>query len=454
MASIQKRNKKYAVVYTYEDDEGRKKQKWESFGSYKEAKIRKSEVENNMDKSVFIPPSAQNINDFLDLFIDLYGVKKWAPQTYESNLRLLDNYVRPIIGDIPIQKVNTLFIDKYYSDLLKTESAGNLIFHKKKNVSTGTVNQIHKLLKCAFNAALNWNLIGKNPFLSVDPPKHIYKKRQIWTSDMIIKALNNCEDPKLSLCIHLSFACSLRIGEILALQWKNVHISGEDLEKEDAHLIVDRELTRANVKALEALNYKDVYFVFLDKNPNHKYKTKMIIKKPKTESSIRKVWIPNTLARILREWKTEQDKYKDFFGGEYTDYDLVVCFEDGRNCSESVIMKGLKRLIDSCGLPPIVFHSFRHTSTTYKLKMNHGDIKATQGDTGHSQADMVTEIYSHILDEDRKVNAQKMDDTFYKNFGDGIDHISNAKKEVDIDSLVDALKQDPKLMTQLIEALK
>ena len=146
MASIQKRNKKYAVVYTYEDDEGRKKQKWESFGSYKEAKIRKSEVENNMDKSVFIPPSAQNINDFLDLFIDLYGVKKWAPQTYESNLRLLDNYVRPIIGDIPIQKVNTLFIDKYYSDLLKTESAGNLIFHKKKNVSTGTVNQIHKLL--------------------------------------------------------------------------------------------------------------------------------------------------------------------------------------------------------------------------------------------------------------------------------------------------------------------
>ena len=133
---------------------------------------------------------------------------------------------------------------------------------------------------------------------------------------------------------------------------------------------------------------------------------------------------------------------------------MVVCFEDGRNCSESVIMKGLKRLIDSCDLPPIVFHSFRHTSTTYKLKMNHGDIKATQGDTGHSQADMVTEIYSHILDEDRKVNAQKMDDTFYKNFGDGIDHISNAKKEVDIDSLVDALKQDPKLMTQLIEALK
>lgn len=86
--------------------------------------------------------------------------------------------------------------------------------------------------------------------------------------------------------------------------------------------------------------------------------------------------------------------------------------------------------------------------------MNHGDIKATQGDTGHSQADMVTEVYSHILDEDRKINAQKFDDSFYKKLGDGIDHVEKTKKKVDIDSLVDALKNDPKLMTQLIEALK
>ena len=34
------------------------------------------------------------------------------------------------------------------------------------------------------------------------------------------------------------------------------------------------------------------------------------------------------------------------------------------------------------------------------------DIKAVQGDSGHAQADMVTEVYGHILDEDRKKNAQ------------------------------------------------
>ena len=53
-----------------------------------------------------------------------------------------------------------------------------------------------------------------------------------------------------------------------------------------------------------------------------------------------------------------------------------------------------------------------------------------------------------------KINAQKFDDSFYKNLGDGIDHVEKTKKKIDIDSLVDALKNDPKLMTQLIEALK
>ncbi len=56
----------------------------------------------------------------------------------------------------------------------------------------------------------------------------------------------------------------------------------------------------------------------------------------------------------------------------------------------------------------MVFHSLRHTSVTYKLKLSGGDIKAVQDDSGHAQADMVTEVYGHILDEDRKKNARLM----------------------------------------------
>lgn len=45
MASIQKRGKKHAVVYTYTDQEGQKRQKWETFNTKTEARKRKSAVE-------------------------------------------------------------------------------------------------------------------------------------------------------------------------------------------------------------------------------------------------------------------------------------------------------------------------------------------------------------------------------------------------------------------------
>lgn len=50
-------------------------------------------------------------------------------------------------------------------------------------------------------------------------------------------------------------------------------------------------------------------------------------------------------------------------------------------------------------------------------KLNGGDIKAVQGDSGHAQASMVTEQYAHILDDDRRLNAQRFDDFFYQHHG-------------------------------------
>ena len=55
------------------------------------------------------------------------------------------------------------------------------------------------------------------------------------------------------------------------------------------------------------------------------------------------------------------------------------------------INRAFGKLIADHNFPKVVFHSLRHTSTTYKLKLSGGDIKAVQGDTGHAQATMVTE---------------------------------------------------------------
>ena len=98
----------------------------------------------------------------------------------------------------------------------------------------------------------------------------------------------------------------------------------------------------------------------------------------------------------------------------------------------------------------MVFHSLRHSSTTYKLKLNHGDLKATQGDTGHAEIDMITKVYAHILDEDRKINAQKFESAFYSNPDlRTVKPPEEPKQTVVIFMLIKQLQESPKLAAAL-----
>ena len=105
-------------------------------------------------------------------------------------------------------------------------------------------------------------------------------------------------------------------------------------------------------------------------------------------------------------------------------------------------------------LPNVVFHSLRHSSTTYKLKLNHGDLKATQGDTGHAEIDMITRVYAHILDEDRKVNAQKFESAFYANPDlREVRAPQEQQPKLDLENLLLQLQQSPELADMLANLL-
>ncbi|MEG1982079.1 MAG: site-specific integrase, partial [Clostridia bacterium] len=79
-----------------------------------------------------------------------------------------------------------------------------------------------------------------------------------------------------------------------------------------------------------------------------------------------------------------------------------------------------------------------------------GDIKATQGDTGHAESDMVTQVYAHILDEDRKVGAQKFEAAFYSN-----PDLREAKapgeqaSTLNVELLIEQLRNSPELASAL-----
>ncbi len=227
-------------------------------------------------------------------------------------------------------------------------------------------------------------------------------------------------------------------------------ISDEDIANDNAHVFIDKELARATKEAIEMLGEKDIYHIFTPLMPNTS--TRIILKKPKTDSSIRKVWLPKTVAYILREWKRAQDELREFLGNEYQDFNLVVALPNGRPCENRIIEKEFLNLKQKAGLPNVVFHSLRHSSTTYKLKLNHGDLKATQGDTGHAEIDMITKVYAHILDEDRKINAQKFESAFYAN--PDLRNVKPPQEEtpaptIDLNALIEQLQNSPELANTL-----
>ena len=145
---------------------------------------------------------------------------------------------------------------------------------------------------------------------------------------------------------------------------------------------------------------------------------------------------------------------KRVLGDEYQDYGLVVAQDNGRPWEDASVRKAFYSLQERMDLPHVTFHSLRHSSTTYKLKLNHGDLKATQGDTGHAEVDMITRIYAHILDEDRKINAQKFESSFYSNPDlRNVRAPADPQPTIDVALLIQQLQNSPELANTLAALL-
>ena len=342
-------------------------------------------------------------------------------------------------------------VDAYYTMLLDKPAvvvSGHLDTGAK--ITAHTIGRIHKLLKSAFGKAVVWEYTAVNPTIGATLPTAKAEKREVWSDDEAIAALSACKEQPLRICLYLALGCSMRLGEILGLQWTNVHIEDELVAEGAALLKVDRELHRCNnesIEALERVNRSTIIFKFPLVMPK-KATTTLVLKAPKTESSNRTIYLPNAVIEELRQVKAQQAEYKRLMGDEYHDYDLVVSQLNGRPYEIRIIDKAFNKLITENNFRPVVFHSLRHSSTSLKLKLSRGNIKAVQGDTGHAEARMVTDTYAHGFDADRKLIAHEMDTGFFSKIGTTL-----PDEGVDADMLckLKALIQSrPELLSELL----
>ncbi|WP_419012917.1 tyrosine-type recombinase/integrase [Dysosmobacter sp.] len=402
---------------------------YERFAFFEEAKLRIAEIEYEKSIGMLRPPkvlpsqqAAQRkkfitLGELMDEYVQLYGINHWGDSYLSQSRHRIEHYIKPYLGHALVQDLTTHDLDLYYNDLMQRPAIPQKGHKSAKNISPKVIEKIHGLLRSALNQAVAWGYIQVNPANHATIPEYEKGSRTVWTAAEAQCAITLCDNPILRLALLLAVGRSMRIGEILGLTWSHVEITPYSISAGNACLLIDRELKRCDKSSLADLEKRGrskVYLTFPEIKQLHPCKTVLTLKAPKTSNSIRNICLPATVAHALSDMRAQQAADREQMGDAYTDYDLVIAHEDGRPYEERQIADLLRRLIVDHDLPPVVFHSLRHYSTSLKLQLSKDNIKAVQGDTGHAQARMVTDLYVHADTEARRKLAQKVEQDFFR----------------------------------------
>ena len=417
--SVEKRGKVWRVSYRHNG-----KQYKESFDTEKQARARDAIVKMEKEAGTFEPPhellnaeaepvaygKGITIRELMERVVTEYGPSEWKPNVLAQNRNRIEYYINPMLGNETVMGLTVPRLERYYKELQKTPSVDN----PGEMVGTSVIEKIHNLLNTAFRQAQRWGYIPRNELTVVSfakYPKYYSEERTIWTPEQFQTALNACEHHGLKLWLYLAASCSARIGELLGLQWQNVQYFGDGT----ASITFRQQLQRLDKDGMANSEKYEVYYQF-DSGRNSKTVLALCGMKAKNGRAAppRTVYVGPRLASELRAEMARQQMCRAMYGSKYEDYNIVIAQEMGRPYEEHDIRKHLKKLCKDNDLPVIVPHAMRHLSVTLKLLWS-GDVKSVQADSGHKDAEMVLNKYSHALDKERKKLAFTVDEELYQN---------------------------------------
>ena len=313
-----KKGQQYEICYRCP---GYTKPIYERFPTYEAANLRIAQIEYEKSIGEFHPPKQMpiqtkraqkkfiTVSELLDEYVQVYGLNHWGDSFLSCNLHRIEHYIKPYLGNVAVKDLTTHDLDLFY-DSLQDKPAVVLKGHKKTDacVSRSVIEKTHALLRSALNQAVIWEYIPSNPALRVTLPKYQPQERTVWSASEAQRALDSCTDPVLKLCMLLALGCSMRVGEILGLTWDCVDISEDAICAGTAHVRITKELKRCQKDSLAALERRGRSTVLLT-FPGWKQtgsSTSLVLKAPKTESSVRKVFLPKTVALALAKEKDRQ----------------------------------------------------------------------------------------------------------------------------------------------------
>lgn len=293
-----------------------------------------------------------------------YKKKRLKRSTIQQYNTFITEFLK-VFKSKDIKKISFIQIQNFFDDYSKTRTFNTVKLLK---------NIVRSIFKYGFKFDFNseekmlifdkLDIIQKNKNIS-----EIIEKKEEKNKIYTLEDLNNLfsqikisEEEKFVYIFGLM--TGMRVGEILALCWQDINFN-------EGFISVNKTLAN-------------------DKKNNCFY-----IDTPKTENSIRKIYINNELKELLLKYKSLQDFNKSYFEGLYekSKLDFVFRMRIGRHITQNILSLTIRKIknIDK----NFHFHLLRHSFISQMVNSDINIIYVSRI-VGHSNSTITEKIYSHI----------------------------------------------------------
>ena len=272
-------------------------------------------------------------------------------RTIERYSEIINNHLIPSVGDMELQELTPIILQRYISELLK---CGNK--RTGDGLSSSAVNSIITVIQNSLHTAYNLRYIDDMVGDKLKRPKMVEKQVECFSlleQKKIEQAVKENAKPHM-IGVLICLYTGLRIGELLALEWRDIDFS-------NGTLMVDK-----------TCHY----------GKNGEGQFTRVVDSPKTETSIRLIPLPKQIVPMLKEHKKISSP--------------LVISKNGEGISNRTYQRNFESLLKSLNLKHRGSHALRHTFATRALECGM-DVKTLSELLGHKSPAVTLKKYAHTF---------------------------------------------------------
>jgi integrase len=225
------------------------------FRTATEAGKARREVLTKIDSGVVKPTHGSlTVDELLDLYLDgIDADERLSTKTRFDYRQKADHYVRPLLGKKRARDVTSETILTWQQRLLKGGREGD-----GRALAPNTIRLARAPLSGAFRLATETGMVSTNPLLRAPRPSPKRSIPRHWSPDQAREFLGLVEGDRTYPIRAFLLGSGLRIGELVALRWRNVDFDAGMVRIVAFAAYIGHEVVVSSGKSKDAVRSVDI----------------------------------------------------------------------------------------------------------------------------------------------------------------------------------------------------